>query len=279
MQEQKRITEFFSSPVAKKSLLSPRMPIFDLTPKQSTKKKPRLSVDDHDSKQTTLNAGQQKIGGQYCKECDMMYSIESLAEVEMHKKHHNRLIDIAGVKVSSSQLSLWLRKERHYDSPHGSIFRIHPDSRSTLKRKVEQVIEEIVNPSVGFASDLSIWGWDERRTVWASIVSEGSTYYIAGVIVTEPLFSAQCSVTRETICDGEPIIGVNRLWTHFAARRKGIASEILDVIRKWYFTGVLVPRNRVAFSDPTDLGRQFAEHYLRKEGQSSSSILIYQVSK
>uniref|UniRef100_W6NHE3 N-acetyltransferase ESCO2 n=1 Tax=Haemonchus contortus TaxID=6289 RepID=W6NHE3_HAECO len=120
------------------------MPIFDLTPKQSTKKKPRLSVDDHDSKQTTLNAGQQKIGGQYCKECDMMYSIESLAEVEMHKKHHNRLIDIAGVKVSSSQLSLWLRKERHYDSPHGSIFRIHPDSRSTLKRKVEQVIEDLL---------------------------------------------------------------------------------------------------------------------------------------
>ncbi|VDO89610.1 unnamed protein product [Haemonchus placei] len=209
----------------------------------------------------------------------MMYSIESMAEVEMHKRHHNRLFDIAEVKVSSSQLSLWLRKERHYDSPNGSIFRIHPHSTSSLKRKVEQVIEEIVNPSVGFASDLSIWGWDERRTVWASIISEGSTYYIAGVIVTEPLLSAQCSVTGKTIRDGEPIIGVNRLWTHFAARRKGIASEILDVIRKWYFTGVLVLRNRVAFSDPTDLGRQFAEHYLRKEGQSSSSILIYQVSK
>ncbi|PIO52814.1 hypothetical protein TELCIR_25875 [Teladorsagia circumcincta] len=140
-------------------------------------------------------------------------------------------------------------------------------------------IQDIVNPSVGFAPDLSIWGWDERRTVWVSIVTEGSTHYIAAIVVTEPLLSAQCSITGETIRPNAPIVGVNRLWTHPAARRKGIASETLDVIRKWYFTGVLVPRTRVAFSDPTDIGRQFAERYLRNEGQSNCSVLTYRVSK
>ncbi|KAK6023832.1 hypothetical protein OSTOST_10371 [Ostertagia ostertagi] len=228
MQKQKRVTDFFSSPLAKKSSsLSPKLPIFELEKKNSAKKKPRLSVDEQDTKQTTLDAGQKIIGGQYCKEvghfyvvenveildkdplsqsgsekigshpCEMMYSIESVAEVEMHKQHHNRLCDIAKVKVSVSQLNLWLRKERHYSSVNGSIFRIHPDSQSSLKRKVEQTIEEIVNPSVGFAPDLSIWGWDDRRTVWVSIITESSTHYIAGVVVTEPLLSAQCSITGE----------------------------------------------------------------------------------
>lgn len=48
----------------------------------------------------------------------------------------------------------------------------------------------------------------------------------------------------QTVRDDDPIIGVNRIWTHPSARRKGIASELLDVIRKRYFTGVLVPRHR-----------------------------------
>ncbi|KAK5967427.1 hypothetical protein GCK32_017462 [Trichostrongylus colubriformis] len=107
----------------------------------------------------------------------------------------------------------------------------------------------------------------------------GSSQYIGGVIVTEPLLSARCSTTGQIIRDDDPIVGVNRLWTHPAARRKGIASDILDIIRRWYFTGVLVPRNRVAFSDPTDDGKRFAEHYLRKDEQSNCSLLVYDVSK
>ncbi|KAK6055024.1 hypothetical protein COOONC_07472 [Cooperia oncophora] len=175
MQKQKRVTDFFSSPLPKKSSLSPRTPIFDLESKLSTKKKPRISIDGHDTKQTTLDAGQKTIGGQYCKGCDMVYSIDSIVEVEMHNKHHNRLFDIGRVKVSSSQLNLWLRKEPYYKSFHGFIFRIHPDSQSSLKRKVEQVVEEMVNPSVGFSPDLSLWGWDKRRTVWVCISTEVET--------------------------------------------------------------------------------------------------------
>ncbi|KAK5985966.1 hypothetical protein GCK32_011616 [Trichostrongylus colubriformis] len=268
MQTQKKVTDFFSSPVVKKCSLSPRTPIFELEPVTSAKKKSRLFVDEHDTKQTTLDAGQKRIGGQYCRECNMMYSIDSIVDVKMHNKHHNRLSDVAEVKVSSSQLKLWLRRECHYDSVHGPIFRIHPDSQSSLKRKMEHVIEDIVNKSVGYSPDLSIWGWDERRTVWVSILKEGSTQYIGGVIVTEPLLSARCSTTGQIIRDDDPIVGVNRLWTHPAARRKGIATEILDIIRRW-----------VAFSDLTDDGKRFAEHYLRRDEQSNCSLLVYDVSK
>ncbi|VDL76468.1 unnamed protein product [Nippostrongylus brasiliensis] len=192
MQKQKTLTDFFASParLSKSTSSSPRTPLFELEPKQPIRKRPKLSVGAHDIKQTTLDAGQKKFGGQYCQ-------------------------------------------------------------------------EEIVNPSVGFSPGLSIWGWDDRRTVWLSVISEGCTHYMACVIVTEPLYSAQCSVSGETIRDDDPIIGVNRIWTHPHARRKGVASDVLDIVRSRYFTGETVPRHRVAFSDPTDSGRRFAEHYIR----------------
>ncbi|PIO71268.1 hypothetical protein TELCIR_06835 [Teladorsagia circumcincta] len=207
MQKQKRVTDFFSSPVAKKpSSLSPKLPIFDLEKKHSAKKKPRLSIDEHDTKQAMLDAGAR--------------------------------MPLCDCAVNVKQGFPFISQSSCYEQNLCGL----------------QFIKEIVNPSVGFAPDLSIWGWDERRTVWVSIITE-------------------------TIRPDDPIVGVNRLWTHPAARRKGIASETLDVVRKFYFTGVYVPRTRVAFSDPTDIGRRFAERYLRNEGQSNCSVLTYRVSK
>lgn len=280
MQRQKRVTDFFSSlSTQKTSPVNSRTPFFEFTERNPiVKKRLRLSIDKNDSKQTILDVGQ-RCGGQYCKQCDMIYSIENVTDVKMHEEHHNRYTDIKQVQISSSCLQLWLRKQCNYLSERGYIFRIRPDSQSSLKRKVEKVIEDFVNTSVGFSNDLSIWGWDKRRTVWASIIKEGSTCYIAGIAITEPLLSAQCSSTEELISDGGPIIGVNRLWTHPKARRTGIAREILDVARNWCFTGVLVPRHRVAFSDPSDDGRRFAEKYTKSSSDPTKPILIYAVTK
>ncbi|EYC32356.1 hypothetical protein Y032_0003g1530 [Ancylostoma ceylanicum] len=209
----------------------------------------------------------------------MMYCIDSITEVVMHDKHHNKYSDVRVVKISPSQLNIWIRKECCYSTDRGYVFRILPDSQSSLKRKTEQIIEDLVNTSVGFSPDLSIWGWDRRRTVWVSVLTEGSSHFIAGIIITEPLESAQYSDSGKELRDGEPIVGVNRIWTHPTARRKGVASELLDVIRQRYFTGNHVPKYRVAFSDPSDDGRRFAEIYVGSTGELAPSFLVYTVTK
>ncbi|KHJ78807.1 hypothetical protein OESDEN_21569 [Oesophagostomum dentatum] len=277
---------------------SPGTPLFEINKLTPPYKKARLSACVNDVRQATLDAGQRKIGGQYCKQCDMLYCIDDVIEVAMHEKHHNRYTDVTRIKVSSSQLNIWLRleyvtdpssdftflllrKECHYSTTRGYIFRVLPDSHTSLKRKAEEIIEDLVNTTVGFSPDLSIWGWDRRRTVWISILSEvnGSAHFIAGVIITEPLTSAQCSSTGKEICDGEPIIGLNRVWTHPTARRKGVASETLDVVRQRYFPGILVPKSRVAFSDPSSDGRKFAERYVGNSNGLSPSFLVYSITK
>ncbi|RCN41919.1 hypothetical protein ANCCAN_12133 [Ancylostoma caninum] len=276
MQKQKRVTDFFSSPIAKKSPnASPRTPLFELDTQLAVAKKSRNSLCETDARQAILDAGQRKIGGHYCKQCDMMYCIDSITEVAMHDKHHNKYSDVRSVKISPSQLNLWLRRECCYPTDRGHVFRISPDSQSSLKRRAEQIIEDLVNTSVGFSPDLSIWGWEKRRTVWVSVLTEGSFHFIAGVIITEPLESAQYSNSGEELRDGEPIVGVNRIWTHPTARRKGVASELLDVIRHRYFTGILVPKSRIAFSDPSDDGKKFAEQYVGNTAEQIFSFLVY----
>ncbi|KIH51545.1 hypothetical protein ANCDUO_18369 [Ancylostoma duodenale] len=140
MQKQKRVTDFFSSPVAKKSpSASPRTPLFELDTQLAVAKKPRVSLCETDVRQTILDAGQRKIGGQYCKK----------------------------------RLAFLIRSMERYE--------------------VLSFPQDLVNTSVGFSPDLSIWGWDGRRTVWVSILTEGSTHFIAGIIIAEPLKSAQYS--------------------------------------------------------------------------------------
>lgn len=78
MQKQKRVTDFFSSPVAKKSpSASLRTPLFELGPQLAVTKKPRISLCGADVRQTTLDAGQSRIGGQYCKQVALKYFQQS----------------------------------------------------------------------------------------------------------------------------------------------------------------------------------------------------------
>uniref|UniRef100_A0A1I7WX68 Acetyltransf_13 domain-containing protein n=1 Tax=Heterorhabditis bacteriophora TaxID=37862 RepID=A0A1I7WX68_HETBA len=181
MAQQKRVTDFFLLPRTSKSpAFLPRTPLFDLNNKAVMRKK-RLTVQDNDITQTTLDAGQKIIGGQYC-----------------------------------------------------------------------QV--EFVNVNVGFSSDLSLWGIDIRRTIWLCVLNE-------------------------LVSDGEPILGVNRIWTHPQARRKGVATTVLDIIRRKFLLGEVLPKHRVAFSDPTDDGRRFAEHYMQDCKESITSIMVYTATK
>lgn len=45
-------------------------------------------------------------------------------------------------------------------------------------------------------------------------------------------------------------------------RRKGLASFLLDAVRRIAASGPPLPKNRIAFSDPDEASVQFAKAYL-----------------
>ena len=54
------------------------------------------------------------------------------------------------------------------------------------------------------------------------------------------------------------LIGISRIWTSRIFRNKGIATMLLDCVRSNFFYGMEVPKDLVAFSQPTESGGRLA---------------------
>ena len=57
------------------------------------------------------------------------------------------------------------------------------------------------------------------------------------------------------------LLGISRIWTSKSHRRKGIASALLECARGNFFYGIEVPKEMVAFSQPTESGGRLAERW------------------
>ncbi|KAL8735604.1 MAG: hypothetical protein Q9166_000773 [cf. Caloplaca sp. 2 TL-2023] len=55
------------------------------------------------------------------------------------------------------------------------------------------------------------------------------------------------------------LLGIARIWTSKSHRNRGIATDLLETARGNFFYGVEVPKELVAFSQPTESGGKFAE--------------------
>ena len=67
------------------------------------------------------------------------------------------------------------------------------------------------------------------------------------------------------------LLGISRIWTSKSHRRKGIASALLDCARGSFFYGIEVPRDMVAFSQPSENGGKLAESWYGEK----SGWLVY----
>ncbi|XP_078460581.1 uncharacterized protein LOC144725022 [Lampetra planeri] len=63
------------------------------------------------------------------------------------------------------------------------------------------------------------------------------------------------SVAEPAIC------GVSRIWVFSLMRRRGIATRMVDCLRRNFSYGVYLSKNELAFSDPTPDGKLFAMRY------------------
>ena len=63
------------------------------------------------------------------------------------------------------------------------------------------------------------------------------------------------------------LLGIARIWTSKSHRSRGVATDLLETARGNFFYGVEVPKDLVAFSQPTESGAKLAERWFsRKTG-------------
>ncbi|KAL0374782.1 UNVERIFIED_CONTAM: protein CHROMOSOME TRANSMISSION FIDELITY 7 [Sesamum radiatum] len=66
------------------------------------------------------------------------------------------------------------------------------------------------------------------------------------------------------------VCGIRAIWVTPSNRRKHMASNLLDVARKSFCTGLILDHTELAFSQPTSLGKALISSYTR-----TSSFLVY----
>lgn len=67
------------------------------------------------------------------------------------------------------------------------------------------------------------------------------------------------------------VCGVRGIWVSLSERRKGVASHLLDAMRKTFCMGVTLEARQCAFSQPSPAGEAFAARYC-----GTRSFLVYQ---
>ena len=81
-----------------------------------------------------------------------------------------------------------------------------------------------------------------------------------GVISGAKSSSIVCSAIADVA-----LLGISRIWTSKAHRGRGIAYKLLDCARASFIFGMEVPKDLMAFSQPTESGRRLAERWFEAE--------------
>eukprot|EP01031_Cornospumella_fuschlensis_P041565 gene41565-50725_t len=62
-----------------------------------------------------------------------------------------------------------------------------------------------------------------------------------------------------------PYLGVRLIYTHERYRRRMVAVNLLEAARRFHMYGQVVSKDRLAFSQPTEMGFLFAKKYIGKD--------------
>lgn len=80
-------------------------------------------------------------------------------------------------------------------------------------------------------------------------------------VISNPKSSSiSCSSTADVA-----LLGISRIWTSKSYRGRGIAFDLLDCARGNFFYGMEVPKDLVAFSQPTESGGRLAKRWYQAE--------------
>ncbi|GBP62055.1 N-acetyltransferase eco [Eumeta japonica] len=201
------------------------------------------------SDQYVIDAGQKRFGATQCSECGVIYQIGDPQDEHDHTIHHYAF-DILKYNGSKDDMVCGVWAEARVVRVRGG--------RPGWK-KVHQLLNSLVHPYLGYVGDLP----EEEHTYTAYLYIEKRQ--IIGCAIAEPKTKAHKLIPGDPDCctpESYPVhCGISRLWTHVNHRRKGVAGRLLDCARASFLHGRPLHRHEIAFSAPTQLGKEFAAKY------------------
>ncbi|KAL3229728.1 N-acetyltransferase ECO1 [Nakaseomyces bracarensis] len=227
-----------------------------------------------------------------CEKCEMSYMSASMDDIALHSKYH-------GMMLKGRHWSSKWGERHHVDQEESSVRRAITPPMSSPIRGQTRKLDVVVKVRRGHTSEvnamLEIMGVVNRELnaphdeneFWSSEHGEtrGNAFvYVRneraiGAITMEVLKPERCRwMVYESRAIVEPVqpvfkIGVSRIWVCKSYRGEGIASTMIDIARRHTIPGINIPKNLVAWSQPTNSGGKLARKYNGAK-HKSGNILI-----
>ncbi|OTF77986.1 N-acetyltransferase ESCO2-like protein [Euroglyphus maynei] len=215
------------------------------------------------SEQYVLDFGQKNFDAKRCSTCNMLYTVGEIIDEKTHQEYHDMF-------VNSLKYREWKNEDVVNVFDDGRILRVLPSSPHYMHKKLDELFK-IADIELGINVDLkSSLKSTSQFFIFISLPSKR----IVGFVSAERIKYANKLLTENPLMastDEYPAeCGVSRIWTHPNFRRKRIATRLLDTLRQVFYQNRIIPLDRLAFSDPTMIGKDFAKSYTKMD-----QFLIY----
>ncbi|KAI2786685.1 hypothetical protein POX_g09073 [Penicillium oxalicum] len=223
-----------------------------------------------------------------CATCGMEYIPSNSEDTALHKKFHE--MNSTGVDLGKAFMranaSRWVYEATRFDEGYVVIVdrKATPSAKNQAKKVLEVVNKELSSPNI---ADEVLWSQAEPPKHLHNESSEEKVdrYRVflhmkdsrcVGLCLTERIWESHPVVQNES--ESNPhgssvsvkdevhpaIVGVSRIWTSGASRRKGIALDLLDCVVSNFIYGMEIPKDKIAFSQPTESGKRLAQKFFEE---------------
>lgn len=145
------------------------------------------------------------------------------------------------------------------------------------------VCSRILTPEIYLQIELGRDGLDKARDSLSAMLLLAQDNSVLGCCLAEQIGTAHRLIVSDRgrpkaweVAEAEEkaLVGIYRLWVASNYRGQGLGTALVDCARRHLIYGLSVPRNEIAFSDPTGQGRDFASKYFGRD-----DFLVYIMPK
>ncbi|PWY79379.1 hypothetical protein BO94DRAFT_471321 [Aspergillus sclerotioniger CBS 115572] len=224
-----------------------------------------------------------------CATCGMEYVPSNAEDLALHKKFHD--MNSTGVDLGKAFMranaSRWVYEATRFDEGYVVIVdrKASPSAKNQAKKVLEVICKELSSPTI---DDEILWSQTEPpQHLHQNAATEKVDRYkvflhmkdsrCVGACLTERIWESR-PVQKSTTSTSGPdssvtvgeethpaIVGISRIWTSGSSRRKGIAMDLLDCVVSNFIYGMEIPKEQIAFSQPTESGKGLAQAFFSND--------------
>ncbi|KAJ5632968.1 hypothetical protein N7490_009307 [Penicillium lividum] len=221
-----------------------------------------------------------------CATCGMEYIPSNTEDAALHKKFHE--MNSTGVDLGKAFMranaSRWVYEATRFEEGYVVIVdrKASPSAKSQAKKVLEVVNKELSSPDI---DEEVLWSQteppehrkgqeDDEKVDRYRVFLHMKDSRCVGLCLTERIWESQPVILEPngnsssvSVKDEQhpAIVGVSRIWTSGASRRKGIALDLLDCVVSNYIYGMEISKDKIAFSQPTESGNRLASKFFQDE--------------